>query len=327
MTISNETLIKREELKRQIIDLDILQINHLNQIRVNKRNLKPILTQIIESTPKCRDSIPERVFWIVNDIFDYPCCSVCGKQFQPRFYGFTTTKPFSDLIFCSTKCAGPTIYANGSKTNLIRYGTENVFASEFGKNKVKQSHLKNSGYENPFQNPQIIQKINDDREERTGYRNCSQDPLIKEKKKETNIEKFGVPFAIQNPECFEKAQKTANKYKRHTFPDGTEILYMGYELVAIHKLLEVNALNQIKTQRSEIPTIKYYHNQSRTYYPDIFIPHLNLIIEVKSTWTYGSETKNIEDFYLNQIKRRACLDAGYNFQFWICSNKEVLEII
>jgi len=49
----------------------------------------------------------------------------------------------------------------------------------------------------------------------------------------------------------------------------------------------------------------------RKYYPDIYIQEENMIVEVKSTWTY---TKELER---NKLKEKACLDAGYDFKFMI----------
>jgi len=47
------------------------------------------------------------------------------------------------------------------------------------------------------------------------------------------------------------------------------------------------------------------------YYPDIFIPNDNLIIEVKSPWTLAKQ-RNI-----NNKKKRATVKKGYNFMFMI----------
>lgn len=71
-----------------------------------------------------------------------------------------------------------------------------------------------------------------------------------------------------------------------------------------------------------IPSIKYiFEQKERRYYADIWIPSENLIIEVKSEWTYK------KDLEKNLKKRDTCLELGYKFQFWICDKKQVLLIL
>ena len=50
------------------------------------------------------------------------------------------------------------------------------------------------------------------------------------------------------------------------------------------------------------------------YYPDIYIPKDNLIIEVKSKWTYSGKPEWLET---NLLKQQATIVAGYNFKFLI----------
>lgn len=72
-----------------------------------------------------------------------------------------------------------------------------------------------------------------------------------------------------------------------------------------------------------IPVIDYFYenNKIHKYYPDIYIPLDNLIIEVKSTWTYKKDKNK------NTIKKLTYKNNGYDFQFWIFDKKYNLEII
>jgi hypothetical protein len=114
-----------------------------------------------------------------------------------------------------------------------------------------------------------------------------------------------------------------SRNKKAILPSGKEIIYQGYEMIAILELLKTYSEEEIKSERKEIPSISYLgeDNKSHRYFPDIYIPNGNLIIEVKSEWTMK---QNLEK---NLLKSRAARDLGYNFEFWICSDKEVLEII
>jgi len=49
------------------------------------------------------------------------------------------------------------------------------------------------------------------------------------------------------------------------------------------------------------------------YYPDFYIPSKNLIVEVKSKFTYEG---NIQT---NLLKMKACLDSGFDYRFMILS--------
>ncbi len=54
------------------------------------------------------------------------------------------------------------------------------------------------------------------------------------------------------------------------------------------------------------------------YYPDLFIPRINMIIEVKSDrWYYEHEQRN-------QLKKHAVRSAGYNFKFMVFNGKHQL---
>lgn len=388
----SNTIYTREELKIILENSTLYRTSKDNrttvQIKLISEELKE---QIIFSTQGCRDErFSERIFWILNDIAEYPTCQTCGKQWMPRFYGIKGG--YNGTTFCSNHCIqlDPIVRAKIEKTNVEQYGTpvamhspkiqlemrENSFnksgyhhhfSNPEVKAKKKIDYETKTSYENPGQNPEVQQKMADTYEERTGYRNPNQNPEIKHKIIQTNLErrnvestlqcpitrekgkqtyfektgyehnsqnpevqlqrirtsqeKYGVDYPMQNAEVFVKQQHTANSYKKLITPLGEERMYMGYEGVALKELFITYTEDDIISDRYGLPEIWYFMDKKRRYYPDIFIPSKNLIIEVKSTWTYG------QDEVENVMKRRACLDAGFNFQFWICSDKKVLEII
>jgi hypothetical protein len=381
----------REECKKLIEELGIIKKDK-NPIRVSKTKItSELMESILFHTNKCRDNISERIFWIINDVEDYPICKQCGKQFQPRFYGFRTDS--SNRRFCSPKCSSknesvleqtkqtciqkygvdhpwkspiireqikqtnfenfgvehqlqsPIIKEQIKQTNLKKYGVEHVLQSPVVREKskqtwlknlevdhpwkspiiqeqIKQTNLKNYGVEYPFQSPIIQEQIKQTNLKNYGVENAMQSLEIQEKVMQTNMINFGVPYLMQNKDIFLKQQKNAFRLKTLILPSGLEITYQGYENVAIIKLLENYSEEQIILGRDLIPTIKYkFENKSRVYHPDIYIPYENKIIEVKSVWTYEKELAK------NLAKRQACLDQGYQFEFWICSDKELLEIM
>ena len=67
-----------------------------------------------------------------------------------------------------------------------------------------------------------------------------------------------------------------------------------------------------------MPDIRYITADSKIhrYYPDFFIQGDNLIVEVKSEYTYN------KDFEINLLKKKACLDSGFLFVFYIIGKGE-----
>ena len=65
--------------------------------------------------------------------------------------------------------------------------------------------------------------------------------------------------------------------------------------------------------------IKYmYKNKLRPYYPYIWIPSENLLIEVKSTYTYHI------DLIRNILKALSVRKMGINYEIWICNTKGLM---
>jgi hypothetical protein len=69
----------------------------------------------------------------------------------------------------------------------------------------------------------------------------------------------------------------------------------------------------------DIPVIWYKkNNKKHRYYCDVYIPKINTIYEVKSTWTYKLEKK------ITQQKLLAAKDLGYNTLLWVFDDKHNL---
>jgi hypothetical protein len=121
----------------------------------------------------------------------------------------------------------------------------------------------------------------------------------------------------------EKACKVNNyTYKKYIFPSGKSVNYQGYENFALDELCKVYSEEDIENDRKHIPNVKYtLKNKLHYYYPDIYIKSKNLIIEVKSNYTYK------QHLIRNIIKSLAVKKAGYNFEFWIYSDKAKTKII
>ncbi len=133
---------------------------------------------------------------------------------------------------------------------------------------------------------------------------------LKIKRQKTIFEKHGVIHISQVPEIHKKQQK--HRFKKYSMPSGKIVNIQGYENYALDYLLKTYKEEQLCVDRKTTPKIKYKNETGEhLYYPDIFIPKENLIIEVKSDWTYKMELEK------NLLKKQATIETGYNFQFLI----------
>lgn len=201
-------------------------------------------------------------------------------------------------------------------TMFERYGVKHTLQHNEFKQKAKQTTLKRFGTEYASQSTEFKERVKQTCLRKFGVEHMLQSPEIKEKVKQTNLQRYGVEIASQNPEVMEKAQKNAKRYKEYTMPSGDIRKVQGYEPFALDCLVKIYQETDILTQRKEIPRIPYKINEKQHYYyPDIFIPSENKIIEVKSIWTYKCKADNIPH------KTEATKAAGYNYEIWVYDGK------
>ena len=114
----------------------------------------------------------------------------------------------------------------------------------------------------------------------------------------------------------DKIVKSSKSYKKYIMPSGIIRNVQGYEPFALDILLKTYQEEQIKTDRYDLPVINYtYNDKTKRYFPDIWIPHINLIIEVKSQWIYNKQLE------INKSKEKYTKDCGYEYEVWIFDRK------
>jgi uncharacterized C2H2 Zn-finger protein len=220
-------------------------------------------------------------------------------------------------------------------TNLERYGVEHTFQSPEIKDKIKDSLIARYGVDNPMKADSIKAKTNQTNLERYGYKWLLESPEIQRKSEETCLKKYGFKQAAQSDEVKAVAYQTAlNKYgcwftqtdkhqksmyhrKSYTLPSGKVVKVQGHEDRALDLIFETYNESDvlIKTEdiKNSIGEIWYIGDDKKNhrYFPDIFIISENRVVEVKSEYTYESNRK------VNEQKKKAVIDAGYNFNFII----------
>jgi hypothetical protein len=208
------------------------------------------------------------------------------------------------------------------QSNIRNHGVANVFQSKKIKDKIKQTNLKNHGAEYHTQTESGKEKVKQSNIKNHGVANVFQSKEIKDKIKKGFLDTYGVEHPQQVPEIFEKSQKTAHKLKPYIFPSGKEVKIQGYENHALDRLLQTYQEDDLTIGASLVPKIIYtLKEKSKRYYPDIYILKDNLIIEVKSTYTMNKELDK------NLAKRKACIEQGYDFKFWIFARGQLIQEI
>lgn len=209
-----------------------------------------------------------------------------------------------------------------SKTFQSKYGVRWATQSANYKEKSRQTKLEKYGNEYYAGWEQSAAK--------NRSKSIDEQNTINDKRRHTNLERYGVEHCI-NSETLYKSALSNSKGKQYTMPSGKVIGIRGYENRAITILLETfNEYDlliddRVCTESNIIPIFSYLNTNQHIskYYPDIYIPSENLIIEVKSEWWWNG---NLDPKYHSRLinnlrKRKSVIKEGYKFQLWLFETK------
>lgn len=102
---------------------------------------------------------------------------------------------------------------------------------------------------------------------------------------------------------------------KHTqLPSGRKVDLMGHEPHALAYVLQEGIWHEEDFNFEDLPIVKY---GNKRYFPDLWIPSHNLLIEVKSNYT-AFDKRYLE---CNIAKENAAKQLGYNFQLWVWDPK------
>ncbi len=205
------------------------------------------------------------------------------------------------------------------QTCLHRYGVEYMIHNPSSREKMIQTNIEKYGTDNPAKNSNVQLKMKETNLKKYGVDNPAKNIDIQIKMRETTKQKYGVEYPLQNTEISSKLmEKNRYKIKIFKFPSGKTIKCQGYEHFCIKNLIDDDILEtDIITERKYVPEIWYndIDNNKHRYFPDIFIPSKNLIIEVKSNWTYKIDENKIN------LCKKSISELGYNYEIWIYNCK------
>ena len=271
-------------------------------------------------------------------------CSNCGKIKNIMFKKYKKSIFNHNYYTCHGKCSGKKSKNTWSKkstteinnitkkrkqTCLKNHNVENILQSKKIKEKIKQTCLERYGVENISQLSDNSVKVKQTCLERYGNENYNNP----NKNKQTCLKNYGVEFPLQSEEIRQKYKQTCLKKYGVEHPMQCEDIFLKtfkssiqksyYKDTNLHyqgtyeKDFLDNYINKINIDNG--PTIKYnYENKNKVYFSDFFIKSKNLIIEIKSDYTYNLHLEK------NLTKQKACVEQGYIFIFII--NKDYSEL-
>ncbi len=236
-------------------------------------------------------------FW-KNNINDIPKCSYanCNENVTIKkdgTFSIACSLSHAQKVNCLEKNGFESYFQQSDfveeikKTNLEKYGSEFYSSTLDFKLKSQATFKKKYGVTNPMKHHNIQNRF-----------------------KKTMIEKYGVESALQNPKILSKNQEAQYKIKEYIWKDNNISYCQGYEPIVLKELEDMGFIYvDVKTSPEDMPEIWYiFEGKRKRYYPDIFIPKENLIIEVKSEYTINTDKKR------NKCKWNATKKLGYNFK-------------
>lgn len=139
--------------------------------------------------------------------------------------------------------------------------------------------------------------------EKYGVENAFESEEIKQKSKETCMKKFGFEHAMRHPDIIRKSLQTAYHKVEYELPSGEKVLLMGYEPIALKELYK-EGYREDQIKLVDVPTFIYpdENGKQHTYIPDMYIPHLHQIIEIKSLFTYEQKKDHNEEKFKQVVK-------------------------
>lgn len=259
---------------------------------------------------------------------------VCiGELIKETKANWTTEQRLSDAVNKKKWAASRTVEDkektrdSRKQTNRERYGVEYTTQSSTMINKSKLTKKERYGNEN-YSNPGKTSKS-------WQAKSADEINVITEKKRHTCIDRYGVSSPFFLPNVRKKSAISNSIGREYILPSGKVIRVRGYEDEAINKLLEYYTefdlvLDDTLTLYG-LPVFMYDDNRKHRlkYYPDIYIPKENKIIEVKGRWWWdgNGDLKHQNRLEKNLKKRQAVLDAGYQYEVWLFEDRKKYRIL
>jgi hypothetical protein len=210
---------------------------------------------------------------------------------------------------------------NSFEACMKKYGVPYIGQVQQIKEKIILSNLQKYGVECTLKVKDIYERTRETLFMRYGVENIgyfSHLPKIREKINNICLERYDTIYPMQNKRVAEQSFKNSFSKKEYKLPSGITLHIQGYENFAFDALVRVYDEGHLINSRDQMPEIWYSMDDGkyRCYYPDIYIPTENTIIEVKSPYTYY-----ILDFKKTDYKRKAVEALGFKFKLLVFNKR------
>lgn len=193
------------------------------------------------------------------------------------------------------------------KTNLQRYGVENVFQVNEVKEKIKQTNLQNYGVENQFERKEFLHQIIKDK---YAVDNISQTDFCKQRVKQTNLERYGTTTYLTS----EQLKQTMNdNFGVNYYAQTTEFKEKEYITKKKNKSFniskaEIKYKKYLEDKYGKDNVLTQYTDKRYPFNCDFYIKSKDLFIELNLHWTHGG--KQFENSKEDQIKLAAWIEKS-----------------
>lgn len=148
---------------------------------------------LVDKTPKLNEinaTLSTRIYWVLNDITDFPTCKTCGRQLKSNVSvarGYT-------VLHCSNSCAqsDPQIKEHKKQTCQCKYGVDYVFQANCVKQKIEDSLVDHYGVKHALASPEVQQKYQATNMRLYGVPQHIVAKSVVEKTKQTNLQNYGT---------------------------------------------------------------------------------------------------------------------------------------
>ena len=209
-----------------------------------------------------------------------------------------------------------------------KYGVDWGSKLDQQKEKSKQTKLEKYG-DSAYNNSTVSAQKNKNK-------SVDEKNKINQKRRETNLDRFGVENTFLRSENIRRVNRGNASIKLFVFPSGKQIGVRGFEPAALTTLLnrgyvesELIVHNDYENYSIEVFQYVAENRHTAKYYPDIYIPQENKIIEVKSRWWWdGNGSEKYKTRLTNNLKKRqAVIDKGYIYELWLFEDKKNYKIL
>jgi hypothetical protein len=285
--------------KRKVKELVLS--NKQNASRFLKKN-HPETHTFIDENFSSKNKFSEKIYkYVFGESNRCIWCKVKPTSFRSFIEGY--------LDFCSQSCQ--------QSNTASKYGVGNLFQSEEIKKKIRKTCQKKYGFDNPNKSDVCLKKSKSTKFDRYGDANYNNP----QKNQLTCLRKYGVRYVNQVPDIIQKQQESAFNFKDYTCPSGKKVRCQGYEPLALDILHKKYDEDDIVTSKKDVPEIWYeFEEKTHRYFPDIFVKSKNLIVEVKSVYTFESKKEE------SLKKHEASKNSGFSHEIWVFDTKKKLVV-